>query len=59
MFEPAPVEPTDDPARAARRIMTDTGMLSGILYRGDRQPYQPEIGRATHQPSDLEKEFVL
>jgi 2-oxoglutarate ferredoxin oxidoreductase subunit beta len=59
MIQPAPVEPTDDPARAARRIMSDTGFLSGILYRGNREPYRPEIGNATHQPSDLEKEFML
>ena len=59
MFEPAPVEPTDDPARAARRIMSDTGFISGILYRGNRAPYQPEIGRASCRPADLEREFVL
>jgi hypothetical protein len=33
---PAPVEPTNDPAQAARRILTDDGFNVGILYRGDR-----------------------
>ena len=56
---PAPVEPTDDPARAARRIMTDDGLNIGILYRGDRAPFAPRIGASTDDPKELEKEFVL
>ncbi len=36
---PAPVGPTDDPARAARRIMTDDGFNIGVLYAGNRAPY--------------------
>lgn len=36
---PAPVEATDDPARAARRIMTDDGFNIGVLYRGRRDAY--------------------
>ncbi len=40
---PPPVEPTDDPARAARRIMTDDGFNIGILYRGNRQPYSAAL----------------
>jgi 2-oxoglutarate ferredoxin oxidoreductase subunit beta len=35
----APVAPTDDPARAARRIMTDDGFNIGVLYKGSRRPY--------------------
>src|SRR5215208_1735707 len=35
----AAVEPTDDPARAARRIMTDDSFNIGVLYAGDRKPY--------------------
>ncbi len=38
---PAPVMPTDDAARAARRLMTDDGFNLGVLYRGDRAPYRP------------------
>ncbi len=39
MCDPSPVAPTDDPARAARRIMTDDGFNLGVLYAGDRAPY--------------------
>jgi len=59
MVHAAPVEPTDDAARAARRIMTDDGFNLGVLYRGDRQPYQPEIGNARIEVADLEEAFVI
>ena len=36
---PPRIEPTDDPARAARRIMTDDGFNTGILYSGERSAY--------------------
>ncbi len=39
LVHPAMVEATDDPARAARRIMTDDGFNTGVLYRGGRVPY--------------------
>ncbi len=42
---PAPVGPTDDPARAARRIMTDDGFNIGVLYAGDRPAYRPSPAR--------------
>ena len=35
----ASVEPTDDPARAARRIMTDDGFNTGVLFSGERPAY--------------------
>ena len=35
----AAVDPTDDAARAARRIMTDDGFNIGVLYAGSRTPY--------------------
>ena len=56
---PAPVETTDDPARAARRIMTDDGFNIGVLYKGARTPYQPHKARAAAKPEELEKEFAL
>lgn len=56
---PALVEPTDDPARAARRIMTDDGFNIGVLYAGDRKPYPLERGGATQAVQALEKEFAL
>lgn len=56
----APVEPTDDPARAARRIMTDDGMNTGILYRGNRRPYHVRINEpAVEPPTDLDRMFEI
>jgi 2-oxoglutarate ferredoxin oxidoreductase subunit beta len=57
---PSPVEPTDDPARAARRIMTDDGFNTGILYSGERSAYaaqQPD-GPAV-EPAYFEAEFEV
>ncbi len=42
----APVEPTDDPALAARRIMTDDGFNIGVLYAGHRNPYPARVAPA-------------
>jgi 2-oxoglutarate ferredoxin oxidoreductase subunit beta len=58
LVHPASVEPTDDPARAARRIMTDDGFNVGVLYKGDRKPYAAQPG-ATRDVSDLERGFAL
>lgn len=57
MVRPAPVTPTDDPARAARRLMTDDGFNIGVLYTGTRAPYQPSL-RATGSFEEIEREFV-
>jgi 2-oxoglutarate ferredoxin oxidoreductase subunit beta len=54
----ASVPETDDPARAARRIMTDDGFNIGVLYAGGRDPYQPKRA-ATAAVADLEAEFAL
>lgn len=59
MVHPATVDPTDDPARAARRLMTDDGFNIGVLYRGNRRPFQPERRVGVDSVADLEKEFVL
>jgi 2-oxoglutarate ferredoxin oxidoreductase subunit beta len=56
---PAPVAPTDDPARAARRIMTDDGFNIGVLYKGGRKPYQPAISKGAKHLADLEAEFTI
>jgi 2-oxoglutarate ferredoxin oxidoreductase subunit beta len=40
LAHPAPVAPTDDPGRAARRLMTDDGFNIGVLYQGSRPPYR-------------------
>ena len=55
---PAPVAFTDDPARAARRLMTDDGFNPGVLYKGTRPAYAPAAGRAGPL-EDLEKAFHL
>jgi len=59
MAHPAPVEPTDDPGRAARRLMTDDGFNIGVLYAGERKPYQPGMGHGAQRAADLEAEFAL
>lgn len=59
MVHPAPVAPTDDAARAARRLMTDDGFNIGVLYAGHRKPYRPEMGRPAAEVAELETEFVL
>ncbi len=59
VVHPAAVEPTDDPARAARRIMTDDGYNLGILYRGDRQPHDLSRTAAAEEPAVFDAEFEL
>jgi len=59
LAHPAPVGPTDDPARAARRIMTDDGFNIGVLYAGDRPAYPTLPGKSKSTPADLEAEFLL
>lgn len=58
MVHPAMVPETDDPGRAARRLMTDDGFNTGVLYRGHRPSYQPRP-LAHLDPSQLEAEFAL
>ena len=59
MVHAAAVEPTDDPARAARRIMTDDGFNTGILYRGDRRPFGRKPPARPETPEALEQAFAL
>ncbi len=55
----APVAPTDDAARAARRIMTDDGFNIGVLYAGNRRPFPPPRPAPNATMEDLEEEFQL
>jgi 2-oxoglutarate ferredoxin oxidoreductase subunit beta len=55
----ASVGATNDPGKAARRLMTDDGFNIGVLYRGDRQPYQPAVAATNIELSELEKDFEL
>jgi 2-oxoglutarate ferredoxin oxidoreductase subunit beta len=59
MARPAPVAYTDDPARAARRLMTDDGFNIGVLYKGNRPAYAGLPAAATHSTADLERGFQL
>jgi len=56
---PAAVEPTDDAARAARRLMTDDGFNIGVLFAGDRAPYPASMRQPRSTVADLESEFAL
>ncbi|MCP4316143.1 MAG: 2-oxoacid:ferredoxin oxidoreductase subunit beta [Hyphomicrobiales bacterium] len=55
----AAVQATDDPARAARRIMTDDGFNTGVLYRGARKPYDQHVKDSFADPAILEPEFAI
>jgi len=55
----APVQATDDPALAARRLMTDDGFNIGVLHAGNRNPYPTRMGRTATSVADLESEFEL
>ncbi len=58
LVHPASVAVTDDPARAARRVMTDDGFNIGVLYAGSRTPY-PLARRADPVAvADLDAEFA-
>jgi 2-oxoglutarate ferredoxin oxidoreductase subunit beta len=59
LVHPAPVDATDDAARAARRLMTDDGFNIGVLYRGNRPPYAPHSGVRIADLAELEREFEL
>jgi 2-oxoglutarate ferredoxin oxidoreductase subunit beta len=52
------VAPTDDPARAARRLMTDDGFNIGVLYKGHRPAYAAAAA-SEGRVADLERGFRL
>jgi 2-oxoglutarate ferredoxin oxidoreductase subunit beta len=57
MVRPSPVDKTDDPSLAARRVMTDDGLNIGVLYAGNRPCYELDYGRSPKSVADLETEF--
>ena len=59
LVHPAPVEPTDDPARAARRLLTDDAYFTGVLYRGRRVPSESAPRQTCEEIATLEKEFRI
>ena len=56
---PAPKEPTSDPAEAARRLLRDHGLYTGVLYVGDRPVYQPKHEVSIDDIDELDEEFRL
>jgi 2-oxoglutarate ferredoxin oxidoreductase subunit beta len=50
---------TADLALAARQIYEDDGMNLGVLYAGDRPPYQPPVGTVSCTVADLQAQFTL
>jgi len=59
LVHPAPVAATDDPARAARRIMTDDGFNIGVLYRGNRPVYRAQGASKASEVAELEAGFKV
>ena len=59
MLIPSDREATSDPARAARWLLTDEGIYTGILYRGNRPAYQPELESSIDNTAALEEEFRI
>ena len=55
----SPVAPTDDSARAARRLMTDDGMNIGVLFAGDRAPYALDRRQDPVAVTDLEAGLAI
>jgi len=59
MVHAAPTGPTDDPAVAAKRLMSDDNFFLGTLYKGNRDPFQPRLVSSVDNLSELEQGFVL
>jgi len=57
LARPAPVETTDDAARAARRLLTDDSFFTGILYRNPRRPARAPAPVPEVQVCDLSVAF--
>jgi 2-oxoglutarate ferredoxin oxidoreductase subunit beta len=59
LAHPAPVEPTDDAARAARRLLTDDSFFTGILYRNPHRPEHSQVSVQNLRASDLSAAFQV
>ena len=58
VVRPAPVEATDDSSRAARRLMTDDGFNTGVLYYGHRKVYEPKLVEK-NSLAEIEQGFAI
>ncbi len=56
---PAPVDPTEEIGRAARRLMTDDGFNLGVLYVGKRAPYEAKREAVPATLAEIERQFVV
>ncbi len=58
---PAPEEmqATPDAAEAARLLLTDEGVYTGILYKGNRPVYQPKLESSMENIAEFEEEFRI
>ena len=59
LVKPAQMDATSDPAQAARRLLTDEGLYTGILFRGDRPAYQPRPEASIDNIAELDEEFRI
>lgn len=59
LVKPVQMEATTDPAQAARRLLTDEGLYTGILFRGDRPAYQPRPEPSIDNIAELDEEFRI
>lgn len=59
LVRPAPVDATDDAARAARRLLTDNSFFTGILYRNRRKPARLPKRTETVHASELREAFKV
>jgi 2-oxoglutarate ferredoxin oxidoreductase subunit beta len=53
------LKPTSDIARATRRLMRDDGFDLGVLFAGERRPYQPRGTRGSKSVAELEARFEI
>jgi len=58
IVQPLKLEPTSDPAEAARRIQSDSGMSTGMLYHTELPVWQP-MNEADTTASALAAEFEI
>ncbi|MCP4332943.1 MAG: 2-oxoacid:ferredoxin oxidoreductase subunit beta [Gammaproteobacteria bacterium] len=59
LVRPAPVAPTDDPARAARRLLTDDSFFTGVLYHNQHRQPPPSTRPQEAHASELKEAFKV
>lgn len=59
VVRPAPVDPTEEIGQAARRLMTDDGFNTGVLYKGHRRPYALAEQVSSAELGSVERQFSV